>query len=196
MRVLVFDYFDYYDFEKDFVNNEDEFFTKAIEKKYEILIINFDFYPQYLEIMDYCEAVVIFMCDFCDEFKYKKVLKVADYCYTYNELFKLKIRLDYLEKKLSKLNTKVYKYNDLVYNLNTNQLFKNSIPIKLTKAENDVLKTLIKNRNHFLSKEEIKAMSDSIDSIGSIKVIISNLRKLGFDIENIKNLGYRLKENK
>jgi len=196
MRVLIFDYFDYYDFEKEFVNNEDEFFTKAIEKKYEILIINFDFYPQYLEIMEYCEAVVIFMCDFCDEFKYKKVLKVADYCYTYNELFKLKIRLDYLEKKFTKLNTNIYKYKDLIFNLKTNQLYKNSLPLKITKAESEVLKLLIKNQNKYLSKEEIMSQSNSIESISSIKVIISNLRKFGFNIENIKNLGYRLKENK
>jgi len=195
MRVLVFDYYsDIYDFEKDVVIDEDDFYTKAIEKKYEILIINFDFYPQYMEIREYCEAVVIFMVDYCDEFKYRKILKVADYCYTYDEIFKLKIRLDYLERKLSKLNTKVFKYKDFVYNLNTNQLFKGSEPIKLTKAENDVLKILIKNRDKYLSKEDIEAMSNSIDSLSSIKVIICNLRKLGFDIENIKNLGYKLKE--
>ena len=196
MRVLVFDYFnyDFYDFEKDFVNDEESFYTKAIEKKYEVLIINFDFYPQYLEIKNFCEAVVIFITKYCDEFIYKKVLKVGDYCYTYDESFKLKIRLEYLEKKLSKLSTRVYKYKNFVYNLNTNQLFKGNEPVKLTKAENDVLKILIKNRDKYLSKEDIEAMSDSIDSISSIKVIISNLRKMGFDIENIKNLGYKLKE--
>ncbi|QDD68097.1 hypothetical protein C6V80_09610 [Caminibacter pacificus] len=83
----------------------------------------------------------------------------------------------------------------MYFNLSTNQLCRNSKPSKTYKeAESDVLAILIKNRNKYLSKEDISAMSESIDSINSIKVIISNLRKLGFEIENVKNLGYKLKE--
>jgi len=195
MRVLVFDYYDYYDFEKEFVNDEDTFFYKSINKKYDVLIINFNFYPEFVEVKKHFkESVVIFVCEKCDEFIYKKVLNVADYCYTYNELFKLKIRMEYLKKRVIKLNSKIFKYKDLVFNLNTNQLYKNSQPLRLTKSEGEILSLLIKNKDKFMSKEEIERRSESIDSIASIKVIVSKLRKIGFDIENIKNLGYKLKE--
>jgi biotin operon repressor len=36
---------------------------------------------------------------------------------------------------------------------------------------------------------------DSIESETSIKVLISRLRKLGFKIENKKNLGYKIKRS-
>jgi len=35
---------------------------------------------------------------------------------------------------------------------------------------------------------------DSIESESSIKVLVSHLRKLGIEIENRKNLGYKIKE--
>jgi len=194
MRVLVFDYIDRYDFDKDFVSSEEDFYDRVYLKKYDAYIINFDFYPQFVEVKDYIDSYVIFITEVCDEFIYKKALRDGDFCYSYNEIFKLKIRLEYLEKKITKLNTRVFKYKDLVFNLNTNQLYKNSQPIKLTKAETDLLKALIKYRNKYLSKEDIESVCESIDSINSIKVLISNLRKIGFDIENIKNLGYKLKE--
>jgi len=51
------------------------------------------------------------------------------------------------------------------------------------------------NRN-YLSKDFILSNCESIESEGSIKVLISKLRQLGFDIVNQKNLGYKLKEKK
>ncbi|WP_456488834.1 response regulator transcription factor [Caminibacter pacificus] len=198
MRILVFDYADIYDFEKEFVNNEDDFYAKIIEKKYDVIILNFDFYPSLVEIKKFLadDIIIIFVCKICDEFIYKKALSVANYCYSYDELYKLKIRLEYLEKKVIKLKSRVFKYKNFIFNLSTNQLYQDSKPLRLTKAESDILAILIKNRNKYLSKEDIAAMSESIDSINSIKVIISNLRKLGFEIENVKNLGYKLKEEK
>jgi DNA-binding response OmpR family regulator len=146
-----------------------------------------------MEIKKYYKGIVIFISEICDEFVYNKVLKVADYCYTYLELFKLKIRLEYLEKKVGNLKTKIFKFKEFVFNFANNQLYKNSEPIKLTKAESEILKLLITNRNKYLSKEDIISMSSSIDSINSIKVLISNLRKLGIEIENVKSFGYKLK---
>jgi len=49
-----------------------------------------------------------------------------------------------------------------------------------------------KNQAQFISKTEIIDRLDITE--GSLKVKISNLRKIGFDIENKKEIGYRLKE--
>ena len=66
--------------------------------------------------------------------------------------------------------------------------------MKLTAAEKELLFFLLKNKNRFVSKELIINSCESIDSIDSVKVIISSLRKKDFEIENQKNLGYKIKE--
>jgi len=45
-----------------------------------------------------------------------------------------------------------------------------------------------------IAQEEILEECDHIESENSIKVLITHLRKIGFDIENKKNVGYRLKD--
>ena len=104
--------------------------------------------------------------------------------------------MEYLQKKLLKSKATVYKSGNLLYNFNTNELYKNSMPVKLSGAEKELLKTLIKHRNTYLSKNDILMECDSIESESSIKVLISHLRKIGFEIINQKNLGYKLKEFK
>ena len=54
----------------------------------------------------------------------------------------------------------ILKLNDFVINLNTQEIYKNRIPLKITQAEKELLFFLLKNKNRFVSKEEI------IDSCG------------------------------
>jgi DNA-binding response OmpR family regulator len=176
------------------VFDENEFYDRVLNKKYDVLILSFDFFAEFINIKDYIKSTVIFLTSYCDEHIYKKVLEVGDYCYKWEEYEKLLIRLNYLQKKILKSKTTVYKQGNLLYNFNTHELYINSEPVKLSNAENELLKTLIKNKNTYLSKEDILMECDSIDSESSIKVLISHLRKLGVNIENQKNLGYRLKE--
>ena len=197
MKILYFDYMDnlvYEKFEKKFVNDVNDFYNEIINKQYDILIINFDFFSYFLEIRYLFEGYVIFLVSEINELIYKKCLFYGDYCYQYNELFKIFLRIEYLRKKIHNTKTNIYKIKNFIINLNTEEVYKNRENVKLTKAEKELLFYLIKNRNRYVPKEEIVESSDFIDSVDSVKVLISSLRKLGFEIENQKNLGYKIKE--
>jgi DNA-binding response OmpR family regulator len=188
--ILLYNYSDF--LHKDFVSESEEFFSKVLNKKYDILVINFDFYKDLMEVRNYIKGYIIFFAEYIDEVVYKKALEVGDFCYDYNEIYKLNLRIKYLEKKILKLNSSIFKFNDLLFNFNTKELYKNKQNIKLTQAENELLQTLIKNRDRYIDKLEILDECENIGSIDSIKVLIANLRKLGFVINNKKNLGYKL----
>jgi DNA-binding response OmpR family regulator len=196
MKILCFTLFDLKlkKFDCIYAEDENDFYEKVLNKKYDVIIISFDFFPEFLNIKDYVHSSVIFITGYCDGFVYKKVLEVGDYCYSYEEFDKLMLRLEYLRKKILKSKSMVYKKGNILYNFNTHDLYIDLKPVKLSIAENELLKTLIKNRNTYLSKEDILMECDSIESADSIKVLISHLRKLGIEIENQKNLGYRIKE--
>ena len=181
-------------FEIEYALEEEEFFKKVLSKKYDILIINFNFLSSFLEIKRFFDGVVIFVYDFVDGLIYKRALEVGDYFYLFSEMWKIDFRLEYIAKKLNK--KRVFIFKDLVFDLKTKELYKNRENVKLTPAEKDILEFLIRNRNSYISKEFILENSENIDNISSIKVLISKLRKLGFNIDNQKNLGYRIKEEK
>jgi len=198
MRILCFTTFDLKleRFDCIYVTNENDFYERVLNKKFDVIIVSFEFFSEFLEIKEYINSTIIFLTDYCDIQIYKKTLEVGDFCYQYLEYDKLLYRLEYLRKKLLKSKATVYKAGKLLYNFNTNELYKNSMPVKLSGAEKELLKTLIKHRNTYLSKNDILMECDSIESESSIKVLISHLRKIGFEIINQKNLGYKLKEFK
>ncbi|MEO1958957.1 MAG: winged helix-turn-helix domain-containing protein [Nautiliaceae bacterium] len=191
MRVLIFDYVNWADFSGEFVSNEEEFFDRVI-KDYDVVIVNFDFLSSLLLARHLIKGYVIFVTSFVDEVIYKKALSVGDFCYQSDEVFKIKHRLKYLENKLFKAKSGIVKWNNFLINLQTGNIYKNKELLNLTLAERDLLFYLLKNRDRFVSKEEIVDRVRGIDSLNSVKVIISSLRKKGFEIDNIKNLGYKI----
>ncbi len=194
MRILIFGVeFECSDFECKYVFDEEKFFNEILFKHYEVLIINFDFLSSFLEVNKFFKGMVIFIYTFADRLIYKRALEVGDYFYTFEETWEIPYRLRYISKKILNRKSDIFVFNDLVFNLKTKELYKNRVNIKLSPAERDVLKLLIENKNRFLSKEFIVENSENIDNISSIKVIISNLRKTGFEIDNQKNLGYKIK---
>ena len=197
MRILIYNVnikFD--DYECKYVNEDGKFYDEIIFKHYDVLIINFDNLSEYLEVKSYYNGVVIFVSSLVDELIYKKALEIGDYIYSYEEMWKIFYRLKYISKKILNIKKRVFVFKDLLFDLKTKELYKNRKIVKLSPAERDILKILIKNKEKFISKEYILENSENIDNISSIKVIISNLRKLGFEIENQKNLGYKIKEEK
>ena len=193
MRILVFGVeYKNDDFEFKKIENEEEFFSEILNKNYEVLIINFEYFSSFLEVNNFFDGVVIFVYYLVDEMIYKKSLEVGDYFYTFDELWKIKYRLKYIAKKKGIKDKFIYK--NLVFDLKNNMLYKDKKRVKLSPAERDILSLLIRNKNKFISKEFIIQNSENIDNISSIKVLISKLRKLGFEVENQKNLGYKIKE--
>ncbi|GAB6044999.1 hypothetical protein JCM11957_05970 [Caminibacter profundus] len=194
MKVLIFDYEDIYEFEKKFVDNCDDFFNEVFKSKIDVLIINIDFLECLKEIKKFFNGYIIFISKFIDAYIYKKSLENGDYCYNYDEIYKIPVRLEYLKRKILNIRGSVYKYKNFIINFNTKEVYQNLELVKLTPAEKDLLFFLIKNRNRYVSKDEIIESSEIIESIDSVKVIISSLRKIGFEIINQKNFGYKLKE--
>ena len=192
MKILIFGV-DYKinDFECKFVFNEYEFYEEIINRHYDVLVINFNYFSEFSEVKRFFKGIVIFLYGYVDELIYKKSLEAGDYFYIFDELWKLYYRLKYISKKLL-AHERIFIFNDLVFDLKEKILYKNKKSIKLSPAERDVLALLIKNKNRFISKDFILQNSENIDTISSIKVLISKLRKLGFDIENQRNLGYKL----
>ena len=195
MKILIFGVdFKCENYSVKYVTDEDEFFDEIIFRHYDVIILDFNLLSSFLEVYKNFKGAVVFVSGFVDELIYKKALEVGDFFYTYNEIWKISYRLKYIAKKLLKRDVFVFK--DLVFNLKTKMLYKQRVPVKLSPAEREILEMLINNKNRFISKRYILENSENIDNISSVKVIISNLRKLGFDIENQKNLGYKIKENK
>jgi len=195
MKIFLFDYQQSLNGSNiTFTNSVNEFYETFLDYHYDILVVNFDFYAEVKEFVSVYNGYIIFLCNYSDELIYKKSLDIADYCYSYDELFKLKHRIEYLKRKIYKVRGSIYKYKNLLYNFNTNALYKDSQIVKLTKAQQELIELLIKNRNNFLSNDDIVNICAYIGSKASIKVIISSIRKLGFDIISKQNLGYKLKE--
>jgi len=194
VRILIFgvDYINE-DYDLEYVYNVDEFYTKVLNKKYNVLIVDFDLFEFVREIKRFFEGKIIFISSFIDELIYKKSLEIGDFCYDFNELWKVGFRLKYLQKELLNLNSNIFKYKDLIFDLKRKVLYKDKKEVSLSPAERELLKLLVVNKI-YLNKDFILNNCENIDSESSIKVLISKLRQLGFDIINQKNLGYKLKE--
>ncbi|WP_457560206.1 hypothetical protein [Caminibacter sp.] len=192
MRVLIYN-LPFLEVKGKKVNGFDELYEE-IDKKYDVLILNFLDIADFLELKNYFEGVVIFLCNYVDELTYKRALEEGDYCYGFNELFRLHYRLEYLKRKFKK--RKFFKYKNLFFDLENERLFKNREEIGLPKGEKEVLKILIQNKDKYLDKFKIVELCDYVDNEESVKVLISRLRKLGFEIESLKNQGYKIKEEK
>ncbi len=199
MKILIFGTdFKSNKYECKYINSEENFFDEIIFKNFDVLIIDFEYLEKFLEVKQYFKGIVIFISSYIDELVYKKALEIGDYFYTYEEKWKIAYRLKYIAKKFLNQKSNVFVFKDLIFNLKTKELYKNRELIKLSPAKKEILKLLIENKNRFISKEYILENSENIDNISSIKVLISRLRQLGFEIENQKDLGYKLnsKESK
>lgn len=199
MKILIFGTdFKCNKYECKYINSEENFFDEIIFKNFDVLIIDFKYLETFLEVKQYFKGIVIFISSYIDELVYKKALEIGDYFYTYEEKWKIAYRLKYIAKKFLNQKSNVFVFKDLIFNLKTKELYKNRELIKLSPAKKEILKLLIENKNRFISKEYILENSENIDNISSIKVLISKLRQLGFEIENQKDLGYKLnsKESK
>jgi two-component system OmpR family response regulator len=190
MRILNYSFFITKEFEMKNVKDKEEFFDEINQKKYDVLLVDFSYYLDVKLIKYYFDGYIIFLSNICDNLYYKKALEIGDFCYLYDDYQKIILRLHYLKKKILKRD--IIRFENIIYNFRTKSLYLKNQLVDLTKAENEVLYFLMRNRNRFVSKEEFIENSDFIEHIDSIKVIISNLRKKGLNIINKKNLGYKL----
>jgi|GEM_PF-6424851 two-component system response regulator CiaR len=103
----------------------------------------------------------------------------------------LKLRIDYRLNRLYHSREEIVRCGDLIFHPKSGRLFKHRIKIELTKAERELLSLFLRHNEQYIAKYTILSELDSIDSEGSLRVIVSRLRKIGFQIENSRTLGYR-----
>ena len=178
-----------------FVYSENEVYEVTYKQKFDFYI--FDFENGYKVLESLRESDDNTLCVFLSNIEtiqaQKKAYKIGDDFFkksiTYIE--EIKIKLDYYIKKYFHFND-VIKYNDIYFYTKLHQLYKDGKKIELTALESELLILFLKNKNRYLSKDYL---IDELDiTEGSLKVKLSYLRKLGFDIINNRELGYQIKE--
>lgn len=108
----------------------------------------------------------------------------------------LLIRIQSLLKKSFKSYDDNLEYGELIYNTNSQKLFKNDNEIHLSPNEHRLLVYFLKNIEKIISKDELiyHTKNDFEGSDGVLRVQISKLKKIGFYISNIRSVGYRLEK--
>jgi len=181
-------------FELDFCFSEEEVYSKTFKHKYDFYIFNFEYYSVLNELKKSGDKTFsIFLSNYEDFNSQKKAYEIADEFFKKSSTYveEIKIKLDYhIEKRYN--FKKIIKYKDTYFHTNTNIIYKNNKKIELTPLEKELLLLFFKNRNKYLNKFEI--CEELGITQGSLKVKITQLRQLGFDIENKRELGYKLKE--
>jgi DNA-binding response OmpR family regulator len=181
-------------YEVDFCFSEEEVYEKTYKNKYDFYIFDFSGYSILKELKQSKDKTIsIFLSEFEDFNSQKKAYKIADdffkKSYTYIE--EIKIKIEYYIKKIYNLS-EIIKYKDIYFHNKSNIIYKNEQKIELTALEKELLILFFKNKNRYVNKNELLDLL-SITK-GSLKVKITKLRKLGFDIENKREIGYKLKE--
>lgn len=85
--------------------------------------------------------------------------------------------------------------NNFIYDEYNKSLFKNNIPISLTKKENQFLNFLVKNHNCSKCYEEINnSLWNGAMSLDSLRTLVKDLRKKTYKelIKNVSGVGYRI----
>ena len=124
-----------------------------------------------------------------------------DYIVKPFEVVTLLVRIEKVLERTGKLN-KIYRFKDIMADLENRILTKNGEPIELTPLEFDVFAILIKNKNRTVLRERILNEIWGADWFGdthTVDVRIASIRKkLGFaeEIKTIHKTGYRLEERK
>lgn len=128
------------------------------------------------------------------------ILKPIEYDNFINVIYKISKDIYFINNEEKKEENPTIKLStDLIWDVNSKQLFKDSQLIKLTKKELMLMEILLKNPEKTHTNEEILLIlwKDDIDKtpdITNLKNIISRLRKKvpSLNIENIYSFGYRI----
>jgi len=108
----------------------------------------------------------------------------------------LNIRIKSLIKKSFKNYNNIIKYGDLSYDTKNKKLLKGTESIHLSPTLLYIVEYFLKNIDRVIKSDELLLQSheDFDGSIASLRVQISKLKKIGFNIINIRGIGYRLEK--
>ena len=112
------------------------------------------------------------------------------------DLDELLIRVAAALKKSFKSYDDILTYGALSYNIKQQKLLLEKEEIHLSPSELKLTEYFLKNISKVLSKDELiyQTNSEFEESDAVLRVQISKLKKIGFNISNIRSVGYRLEE--
>ncbi|MEA3289981.1 MAG: response regulator transcription factor [Campylobacterota bacterium] len=104
------------------------------------------------------------------------------------------IRIEAVLQRSFKSYSNYLEYGDLKYDIKKQLLTKDDKVIHLTPTESKILEHLLQNIDKIITFSELTSNTsgDFEVKIGVLRVQISKLKKLGFNITNIRQTGYRL----
>jgi len=170
-------------YDVDIVYNINDFYHFTYENNYDLYIVNYYYYDVCKELKNAGDTTVtLFIDEYYDIHHLKKVFQIADdYIIKPLNLQEFKIRVDYQIKKLFSIKKEVMIYKKMYFHIKSKQLYDNNKKVKLSPNEVKLLEYFLCRINTPLSKESILEFLES-SSNGTLRVYISKLKKLGFEI--------------
>ncbi len=186
------------DYKIDIAYDNQDILNLTFEQRYDLYIVNYYFYDVFVELENYNKSSkIIFVDEYYDLSHIKNSFRIGDeYLLKPLVLEELIIRVDYFYERLFNSRKTIIPYKDFFFHKNTKQLYKDNVLIKLTPNELKLVELFLLYIDNPMSKDilfdRLKSYSD-----GSLRVYISKLHKIGFDIQYSRaNSSYMLKSPK
>ncbi len=167
----------------DIAYSLDDILDFTYQKNYNLYLMNLSSYTTIKELKEMEDSTpVLFIDEYYSLQNMKKALSIGDdYIIKPLHLEALSIRLDYYYRKVFNHAKNIISYKNFYYHMQTKQLFEGTKKIKLSPHELKLLELLLSYINKPLAKDIIIETLESTSS-GSLRVYISKLNKLGFNI--------------
>ncbi|SFV64222.1 Two-component system response regulator DccR [hydrothermal vent metagenome] len=180
----------------DIAYDINSFYDFTYKNHYDLYILNYYYYDSYKTLKDMGDkTVTLFIDEYYDIYHLKNVFQIADdYLIKPLNFQEIKIRIAYQMKKLFNIQKEVIVYKKMYFHIHSKQLYDNNKKVKLSPNEVKLLEYFLSRINTPLPKENILKFLES-SSEGTLRVYISKLNKLGFEITYKRaNASYTLNE--
>ena len=96
-----------------------------------------------------------------------------------------------IRTKFNHQNESIY-YQNIIYNPKTAEIYKDGIPIYLSRMQLELFDSFMRNINKTITKEDIMELT-SIRTVSALRVALTKLKQTtNLNIKNIHGVGYRL----
>lgn len=102
----------------------------------------------------------------------------------------LLVRINAHIRNSFKSHSKVIKYGDLEFDIENQMLFKSGEPLHITPIEQKLIEKFLKNIGKIVTTFELIEVIDAESSSGALRVHITNLKKIGLNLKNVRGVGY------
>lgn len=178
----------------DIVYDTEDFYALTYENSYDLYIVNFYYFNVIEELKNAEDKTVTFVIDeYYDIYHLKKVFEIADdYLIKPINPQELKSRIDYQFRKLYNIKKDVITYGTMFFHIKSKQLYNKNQKIKLSPNEVKLLNYFLCRIHQPITKDNLLELLET-SSDGTLRVYISKLHKLGFNISYERaNISYTL----